>query len=55
MLIGGSMSGLPQDSIALCYQVRTLDKSRLANLIAQIDDANLRTQIRDSLRFQLEI
>jgi mRNA interferase MazF len=55
VLLLAKETGLPRDSIALCYQVRTLDKSRLGNLIAQIENANLRTQIRESLRFQLEV
>jgi mRNA interferase MazF len=55
VLLLAKETGLPRDSIALCYQVRTLDKSRLGNLIAQIENANLRTQIKDSLRFQLEV
>ncbi len=43
------------DSIALCYQVRTLDKSRLEEDVGELVDAKLRQEVIEALRFQLEI
>ena len=45
--------GLTLDSIALCYQIRTLDKQRLTQMLGVIDDENLRRSILEALRFQL--
>lgn len=45
--------GLTFDSIALCYQIRTLDKRRLTHRFGAIDDRNLSQSILDALRFQL--
>jgi len=47
--------GLPVDSIALCYQIRTLDKSRLEEDRGELVDAKLRQEILEALRFQLEL
>jgi len=43
------------DSIALCYQIRTLDKSRLEEDVAELVDEELRQEIIEALRFQLDI
>jgi len=45
--------GLPLNSIALCYQVRTLDKQRLTQMFGVINDGVARQSILDALRFQL--
>lgn len=45
--------GLKLDSIALCYQVRTLDKQRLTKMFGVINDDVARQSILDALRFQL--
>ena len=56
MLSGGSRENdLPTDSIALCYQVRTLDKSRLEDDLGELSDTSVRPHIREALRFQLEL
>jgi mRNA interferase MazF len=47
--------GLTLDSIALCYQIRTLDKRRLTKMFGVIDDEDARQSIVDALRFQLGI
>jgi mRNA interferase MazF len=47
--------GLTLDSIALCYQIRTLDKRRLIEMFGAIDDEDLRQSILDAVRFQLGI
>ncbi|MGI8733966.1 MAG: type II toxin-antitoxin system PemK/MazF family toxin [Pyrinomonadaceae bacterium] len=45
--------GLKLDSIALCYQIRTLDKRRLSRSFGEIDDDNVKQSIFAALRFQL--
>lgn len=52
-LLPASTGGLRFDSIALCYQIRTLDKRRLNEMFGVRDDANARQSILDALRFQL--
>ena len=47
--------GLTLESIALCYQIRTLDKRRLTEMFGVIDDEDVRQSILDALRFQLGI
>ena len=47
--------GLTVDSIALCYQIRTLDKRRLTEMFGVIADQDLRQSILDALRFQLGV
>lgn len=41
--------------IALCYQIRTLDKSRLGRNFGEVSDENLRREIINALRFQLDM
>jgi len=55
VLLPASVAGLKMDSIALCYQIRALDKSRLEQDLGRLEDANLRREILDAIRFQLEI
>jgi mRNA interferase MazF len=43
------------DSIALCYQIRTLDKGRLEQDWGELQDAELCQAIREAVRFQLEV
>lgn len=45
VLLPAGTAGLPLDSIALCYQVRALDKSRLGPVIGAIAEAKLQDQI----------
>jgi len=47
--------GLTVDSIALCYQIRTLDKRRLIRDFGQVQDQNVREEIMRAIRFQLSI
>ena len=54
-VLPASAGGLTLDSIALCYQIRTLDKRRLTGTFGAIDDEDLRQSILDALRFQLGI
>jgi mRNA interferase MazF len=54
-VLPANTGGLTLDSIALCYQIRTLDKRRLTESFGVIDDEDLRQSILDALRFQLGI
>ena len=55
VLIPKGNGGLTNDSIILCYQIRTVDKKRLSKLIGTIEDVESRIKILDSLSFQLSI
>ena len=52
-VLPASTGGLTLDSIALCYQIRTLDKRRLTRMLGVIDDADVMQSILDALHFQL--
>ena|ERR1700687_6433205 len=52
-VLRANTGGLTLDSIALCYQVRTLDKRRLTEMFGVINDEVARQSILDALRFQL--
>ena len=54
-LLSSGIAGLTNESIVLCYQIRTLDKQRLTKKFGKLEGANLRNQILDALKFQLEI
>jgi len=55
VLLPAGTGNLPQDSIALCYQIRTLDKNRLQSWLGEVTDGGVRAQIVEALRFQLDI
>ena len=55
VLLPAGVAGLKADSIALCYQIRTLDKSRLERDWGELDDGNLRQEILEAIRFQLDM
>jgi len=55
VLLPSGVAGLRVDSIALCYQIRTLDKSRLEHDWGALDDVNLRQEILKAIQFQLEM
>jgi mRNA interferase MazF len=48
-------ANLRSESIALCYQIRAIDKRRLERLIGSLEDAALRRAILDSLNIQLRV
>ena len=54
-LVPSGTAGLRMDSIALCYQVRTVDKGRLARQLGEVADIRIRRDVVDALRFQLEV
>jgi mRNA interferase MazF len=55
VLLPADLAGLQTDSIALCYQIRTLDKIRLEEDVGELFDVKLRQDIVDALRFQLDM
>jgi len=55
VLLPAGYAGLKVDSIALCYQIRTLDKSRLERELGTLAETNLRRAILQAVRFQLEV
>ena len=55
VLLPANRSGLRMDSIALCYQIRTLDKNRLERDFGELVDMDLRQTILDAIKFQLDI
>ena len=42
VLLPSDASGLPRDSIILCYQIRTLDKKRFIMQIGEVTDESIR-------------
>ncbi len=55
VLIHAGVAGLSLDSIALCYQIRTLDKSRLERDLGELNQKDLQWKILEAIRFQLEM
>src|SRR4030042_844648 len=54
VLVSKGEGGLVQDSVALCHQIRVIDKSRLAQLIGQVSPQTMAV-IDQKLRFTLAI
>jgi mRNA interferase MazF len=55
VLIPSNNFGLSNESIILCHQIRTLDKTRLSKEYGQINDTGKQIEILDALCFQLGI
>lgn len=55
VLLPAGTAGLRVDSIALCYQIRTLDTSRLEEQIGELTEPDVCQRIRQAIRFQLEL
>jgi mRNA interferase MazF len=55
VLITAGTAGLSVDSIALCYQIRTLDKWRLCQDLGELTESDLRNRIFSAIRFQLDM
>ncbi len=45
--------GLQQDSVALCYQIRAIDKSRLQNRLGSLSDVTIK-KIEDALKITFD-
>lgn len=54
-LLPAEKSGLSKESIALCYQIRTLDKKRLIRDLGKIDGLEIQEEIIEAMSFQLGI
>jgi len=54
-LLPANTGGLSLESIALCYQIRTLDKRRLTRKLGMLHDRRIHRKIIDALRLQLGI
>jgi mRNA interferase MazF len=54
-LIEADMCGLANESIVLCYQIRTIDKRRLIKQYGFINQQSLKTEIIVAIKFQLGI
>ena len=54
-LIQAGMANLPNESIVLCYQIRTLDKQRLLKWIGDLDNSVIQDTISEALRFQFGV
>lgn len=54
-VLPANAGGLSLESIALCYQIRTLDKRRLARKLGTLEDRTIHKKIIDALRLQLGI
>jgi mRNA interferase MazF len=46
---------LPNESIVLCYQIRTIDKQRLIRFYGELSDKHIQLSIIEALQFQLGI
>lgn len=55
VLLPAGVAGLHRESFALCYQVRTLDKSRLTNIYGELRDISIQEQIHEMIAFCLDI
>lgn len=47
--------GLPNESIAMCQQIRAISKSRLLGSYGTITDENTRENVREALRIHLDL
>lgn len=55
VLLEGIEYGLPDESIVLCHQIRTLDKKRFAQFYGEVDDLKKQNEIIEALFFQMGI
>jgi mRNA interferase MazF len=55
VIINSGEYGMINDSVILCHQIRTLDKTRLSKMYGKIDDLNKKEEIIEAICFQLGI
>ena len=55
VLIPSLLFGLEKESIALCHQIRTIDKKRLSKLYGYLSDKTIQKEIVEAIKFQLGI
>jgi mRNA interferase MazF len=54
-LLPARTANLPNESIVLCYQIRTLDKQRLIKRIGNLREPLIHEEVTEALCFQLRI
>ena len=54
-LLSPGTSGLIVESIALCHQIRTLDKTRLTRRLGVLGEQYVQGRVASALRFQLAL
>lgn len=54
VLLKKSEGGLPKDSVVLCYQIRSIDKSRLKKRLGSLTDSTI-NKIEKALKITLNI
>ena len=55
VLLPADTVGLPNESIVLCHQIRTIDKKRLSTFYGEITKSEIQSQIIEGICFQLGI
>jgi len=55
VLLESLVYGLPEESIVLCHQIRTIDKKRFAQFYEEINDIQTQNEIIEALFFQFGI
>ncbi len=55
VLIPKTRYGLEKETIALCHQIRTIDKKRLSKHYGHLSEKSLQKEIVEALKFQLGI
>jgi len=55
VILAANAYGLVKESIALCQQIRTLDKARLSHWYGEISNKQKQSEIIEALCFQLGI
>jgi mRNA interferase MazF len=53
VLLPVGTSDLPNESVVLCHQIRTIDKRRLSLFYGEIIDPEIHLEVYEALRFQL--
>ena len=54
-LIPFGTCGLEKESIALCHQIRTIDKKRLSKVYGTVENPQLQSEVVEAICFQLGI
>lgn len=55
VLLAANATALPNESIVLCHQIRTLDKKRLTHFYSSIEDNSKQSEVIEAMRFQFGI
>ncbi|MEO7521209.1 MAG: type II toxin-antitoxin system PemK/MazF family toxin [Gemmatimonas sp.] len=49
IVVPANLMGNPKESIIMPYQIRTIDKTRLREMLGHLEDANVRGRIEDRI------